>query len=61
MLSAHMDTVPICLDCKPQLVGETIRSANPAHRGSEAMIALVFLRCLPECAKFWKVVRRIRR
>ncbi len=29
MLSAHMDTVPICLGCKPKLVGDTIRSEDP--------------------------------
>lgn len=30
MLSAHMDTVPICIGCVPQRHGEYIRSANPA-------------------------------
>ena len=30
MLSAHMDAVPICLGCKPKLVGNTIKSADPA-------------------------------
>ena len=30
MLSAHMDAVPICLGCKPKLVGDTIKSADPA-------------------------------
>jgi tripeptide aminopeptidase len=29
MLSAHMDTVPICVGCQPKKVGEFIRSANP--------------------------------
>ena len=30
MLSAHMDTVPICVGCQPVKDGEFIRSANPA-------------------------------
>lgn len=30
MLSAHMDTVPICVGCQPQQKGGLIRSANPA-------------------------------
>jgi tripeptide aminopeptidase len=30
MLSAHMDTVPICVGCKPQVNGDFVRSANPA-------------------------------
>jgi tripeptide aminopeptidase len=30
MLSAHMDTVPICVGSQPKKVGEFIRSANPA-------------------------------
>ena len=30
MLSAHMDTVPICVGCKPQLDGDYVRSGNPA-------------------------------
>jgi tripeptide aminopeptidase len=30
LLSAHMDTVPICLGCKPKRVGNVIRSADPA-------------------------------
>ena len=30
MLSAHMDTVPICVGCQPVRDGEFIRSANPA-------------------------------
>jgi len=30
MLSAHMDTVPICVGCQPKIDGEYIRSANPA-------------------------------
>ncbi|MEZ6138022.1 MAG: M20/M25/M40 family metallo-hydrolase [Pirellulaceae bacterium] len=29
MLSAHMDTVPICVGCVPKKSGQTIRSANP--------------------------------
>jgi tripeptide aminopeptidase len=29
MLSAHMDTVPICVGCKPKLNGDYVRSANP--------------------------------
>ena len=29
MLSAHMDTVPICVGCKPKKTGKTIRSADP--------------------------------
>jgi tripeptide aminopeptidase len=29
MLSAHMDTVPICIGCEPVRYGEFIRSANP--------------------------------
>jgi tripeptide aminopeptidase len=29
MLSAHMDTVPICVGCKPKVDGEFVRSANP--------------------------------
>lgn len=29
MLSAHLDTVPICVGCQPKKVGQTIRSANP--------------------------------
>ncbi len=28
MLSAHLDTVPICVGCQPKKVGNTIRSAN---------------------------------
>lgn len=30
MLSAHMDAVPICLNCKPKRVGNVIKSADPA-------------------------------
>jgi tripeptide aminopeptidase len=30
MLSAHMDTVPICVGCEPKIEGEYVRSANPA-------------------------------
>jgi tripeptide aminopeptidase len=30
MLSAHMDTVPICVGCVPKRNGDYIRSANPA-------------------------------
>lgn len=30
MLSAHMDTVPICVGCQPRVEGEFVRSANPA-------------------------------
>jgi tripeptide aminopeptidase len=30
MLSAHMDTVPICVGCKPQVNGDFVHSANPA-------------------------------
>ncbi len=29
MLSAHMDTVPICVGCVPRVEGEFVRSANP--------------------------------
>lgn len=29
MLTAHMDTVPICVGCKPQRKGNFIRSADP--------------------------------
>ena len=32
MLSAHMDTVPICVDCRPVLEGKKITSADP-HTG----------------------------
>src|SRR5687768_4325546 len=30
MLTAHMDTVPICVGTQPKVDGEFIRSANPA-------------------------------
>ncbi len=30
MLSAHLDTVPICVGCQPKRYGQTIRSANAA-------------------------------
>jgi tripeptide aminopeptidase len=30
MLSAHIDTVPICVGCVPKIDGEYVRSANPA-------------------------------
>jgi len=30
MLSAHMDTVPICVGCVPKVEGEFVKSANPA-------------------------------
>ena len=30
MLSAHMDTVPICVGSQPRVEGEFVRSANPA-------------------------------
>jgi tripeptide aminopeptidase len=30
MLSAHMDTVPICVGCQPMVEGEFVKSANPA-------------------------------
>ncbi len=30
MLTAHMDTVPICVGCKPRVDGEFVKSANPA-------------------------------
>jgi len=29
LFSAHLDTVPICVGCKPQRVGEMIQSADP--------------------------------
>ncbi|MCA9128339.1 MAG: M20/M25/M40 family metallo-hydrolase [Planctomycetales bacterium] len=29
MLSAHLDTVPICVGCQPKRVGSVIRSADP--------------------------------
>jgi tripeptide aminopeptidase len=29
MLSAHMDTVPICVGCQPRIEGDFVRSANP--------------------------------
>ena len=29
MLSAHMDTVPICIGCQPKIDGDFVRSANP--------------------------------
>ncbi len=29
LLMAHVDTVPICVGCKPKVVGEFIRSADP--------------------------------
>ena len=29
MLSAHLDTVPICVGSRPQRQGDLIRSANP--------------------------------
>jgi tripeptide aminopeptidase len=31
MLSAHMDTVPICIGSKPKVEGNFVRSANPAN------------------------------
>jgi tripeptide aminopeptidase len=30
MLTAHMDTVPICVGCQPKVEGEFVKSANPA-------------------------------
>jgi tripeptide aminopeptidase len=30
MLSAHMDTVPICVGCQPKVEGQFVKSANPA-------------------------------
>jgi tripeptide aminopeptidase len=30
MLSAHMDTVPICIGCQPKVDGDLVRSANPS-------------------------------
>jgi len=30
MLSAHMDTVPICVGCQPKVEGNFVRSTNPA-------------------------------
>ena len=30
MLSAHMDTVPICVGCQPRVEGQFVKSANPA-------------------------------
>jgi len=30
MLTAHLDTVPICVGCAPRLDGEFVKSANPA-------------------------------
>lgn len=29
MLTAHLDTVPICVGCKPKRVGDLVRSADP--------------------------------
>ncbi len=29
MLSAHMDTVPICVGCQPRVEGDFVKSANP--------------------------------
>lgn len=30
MLTAHMDTVPICVGCQPRVQGDFVKSANPA-------------------------------
>lgn len=30
LLTAHLDTVPICVGCKPKRAGDFVRSANPA-------------------------------
>ena len=30
MLSAHMDTVPICVGCQPKVEGDYVKSVNPA-------------------------------
>ncbi|MEX2176150.1 MAG: M20/M25/M40 family metallo-hydrolase [Pirellulaceae bacterium] len=30
MLSAHMDTVPICVGCEPRVEGKFVKSANPS-------------------------------
>ncbi len=30
MLTAHMDTVPICVGCQPKVEGEFVKSADPA-------------------------------
>jgi tripeptide aminopeptidase len=30
LLTAHMDTVPICVGCQPKVEGEFVKSANPA-------------------------------
>ena len=52
MLSAHMDTVPICVGCVPVKDGEFIRSANPAtglggdDRGGAATILTAALEIL---------------
>ncbi len=35
LLSAHMDTVPICVGCKPQRDGDEIRSSEPTGLGAD--------------------------
>ena len=35
LLSAHMDTVPICLGCKPVVDGNRVRSSEPTGVGAD--------------------------
>ncbi len=58
MLSAHMDAVPLCTDCKPKRTGNIISQRTP-RRHSVVMTArvlqpsfLAFQKCLPAAADY---------
>jgi tripeptide aminopeptidase len=52
LLSAHLDTVPICVGCRPEIDGETIKSSDPKtglgadNRGGVASILTAALEIL---------------
>lgn len=71
LLMAHMDTVPICIGCKPVRKGNVVRSADPAtglggdDRAGVAVILATALEILerklphPPLTFFWPIMEEI--
>lgn len=71
LLMAHLDTVPLCVGCKPVLKGKTIRSADPRtalggdDRGGASVVLTALLEILkqklphPPVTFFWPVQEEI--